>query len=210
MKVILLAGPKGSGKDTVADMLAEILGPRMRRHAFADVLREAAMQIFGEVAQPVEGSGSGSGSVTWRDALYGPSRFRSTEFDVGGIRVTPRKVLTTLGTEWGRVCIHPELWVRLTCARFDRTPGVVNVVTDARFANECALSRFPGYHLWFIDRPGVVQGRCPHASEAMFYPRWWGLRPAPIEGYAKMRVVNNGSLDKLRRQVTRLCAHINC
>jgi hypothetical protein len=42
--------------------------------------------------------------------------------------------MVTLGTEWGRDAVHPDLWVRLWAASGPRTSRVV--VEDVRFPNE--------------------------------------------------------------------------
>lgn len=55
-------------------------------------------------------------------------------------RLSPRVVLQTLGTEWGREKVHPDIWVNYAIARAeqklftDRVVGVV--ISDVRLENE--------------------------------------------------------------------------
>lgn len=76
--------------------------------------------------------------------------------------VSVRHMLRTLGTEWGRACIGPDIWLkcwqeRISC--FDRV-----VVDDCRFLNEAKLIKRLGGDLWWVDRP-EVQRTYDHASE---------------------------------------------
>jgi hypothetical protein len=79
---------------------------------------------------------------------------------------TPRRAMQTLGTEWGRGCIDPDLWVRLAMLRADRlrAAGTPVVVDDMRFPNEAAAIRAAGGLLVKVIRPGVDLP-AGHASE---------------------------------------------
>src|SRR5699024_8911126 len=76
--------------------------------------------------------------------------------------LTPRWAMQTLGTEWGRNCIHPNLWVSAWKASIVGKPRVV--VDDLRFPNEEAAVRDLGGVVWRVERPGV--GESSHASES--------------------------------------------
>ncbi len=52
-----------------------------------------------------------------------------------------RKLATTLGTEWGRDLIHPDLWVLLAGLKVKHNPGKDYVITDCRFENEATMTR---------------------------------------------------------------------
>lgn len=80
---------------------------------------------------------------------------------------TPRKMMQSLGTEWGRDLIHPEIWTTLVGRRIahllqdDKTLGVV--LHDIRFPNEVAMIRRFGGLVVRINREGLVPS--DHPSE---------------------------------------------
>jgi hypothetical protein len=81
---------------------------------------------------------------------------------VGDAGVSVRHMLQTLGTEWGRQCIHPEIWVRCWKGRADRFDAVV--ADDVRFPNEAKMIKLLGGEMWRIDRPSAAN-TFDHASE---------------------------------------------
>jgi len=100
--------------------------------------------------------------------------------------------MQTLGTEYGRQSVHPEVWLmcweRATRQKLDA--GIPVVVDDVRFPNEAALVRRLGGELWRIERPGTERGPA-HASEG-------GLDDYPL---FDRRLVNDGTLIDLYQQV---------
>lgn len=139
MRVIALAGPKGSGKNTVADMIADMIAASTcyRQIAFADPLRAAAKAL----------------GVPWAELTDGKDRPSSV---LGG--ATGRDLLVALGEAVRRVT--PNFWADALARRLARGFGVI-IVTDVRRANELdALEAWErsgeGCHLarvW-IERPG--------------------------------------------------------
>lgn len=101
--------------------------------------------------------------------------------------VTVRHLLQTLGTEWGRQCVHPHLWTECWRRRISNQPYVV--VDDVRFPNEaelikCARGADQG-QLWRVCRPGTSVGPA-HASEGS------------LDGWAFNQTLdNNGTVDEL-------------
>lgn len=84
--------------------------------------------------------------------------------------VTTRHLLQTLGTEWGRQLIHPEVWLRCWQGQVERhlAAGVSVVADDVRFANEAqAIEEMPGGVMVRIRRPtGPIDAAVlAHASE---------------------------------------------
>jgi hypothetical protein len=95
---------------------------------------------------------------------------------------TPRYIMQTLGTEWGRNTIHEDFWVMLVHSRIERILSStfnaregnrVNVVMDdVRFANEAAMIQSFGGVVVRIERPGAGKPDSvdAHASERMDFP----------------------------------------
>lgn len=123
-----LAGSMGSGKTTVADHFA-------REHGFhgplnfADPLKDALCAMLG----------------VDRDALEVLKRSNDPVFAGRSVRYA----LQTLGTEWGRQNIAPDVWLRL----MDRHLGQIEswqpcpagmVIADIRFENEADFIRARG------------------------------------------------------------------
>jgi len=76
--------------------------------------------------------------------------------------VSVRHMLQTLGTEYGRQCIHPDIWVRCWKGRASRFDAVV--ADDVRFPNEAKMIKLLGGEMWRIDRADAVRA-FDHASE---------------------------------------------
>jgi len=102
--------------------------------------------------------------------------------------------MQTLGTEWGRSCVHPNLWEMLAESQ---AKGLVDsgfsvIFDDVRFPNEAEMIHRLGGELWLVDRPGVVyEGE--HASEG-----------ALADVLPDVVVHNSGSLEHLREVVAAL------
>jgi hypothetical protein len=209
-RIIVLAGPARSGKDTAADALEQRLD--FVRVALADPLKAFCQGVYG-----------------WtNDQLWGPSELR----DVPDRRyprpgrvaaaarrladlerlpeawrkrlaargwLTPRHALQTLGTGWGRAC-YADTWADLSARRaLDLvTLGRCVVVTDGRHRNEIARFRKLGAEVWLVDRPGAglkgAGGR--HSSELE-------LRRLPDSAFDVI-VPNEGTIGDLERLVVTL------
>lgn len=80
--------------------------------------------------------------------------------------VSSRHLMQTLGTEWGRQCVCPDVWVQCWRRRVQRlmTSGFDVVCDDVRFPNEALTLRALGGELWRVRRPGTARGTT-HASE---------------------------------------------
>jgi hypothetical protein len=72
-------------------------------------------------------------------------------------RCTTRHLLQTLGTEWGRNCVSPDVWSQLWHRRASQliTQGHRVVADDVRFPEEAALVHSLGGELWRISRDGL-------------------------------------------------------
>tara|TARA_R100000951_G_scaffold11277_1_gene9399 strand:- start:37 stop:594 length:558 start_codon:yes stop_codon:yes gene_type:complete len=164
----------GSGKSTVAGMLKGY-----KRLSFADPLRKFSAQILSSLGY--------NGLACSRD---------KKEEKIAELGVSPRQMMQTLGTEWGRSCIHPDLWIMVAAGAVERQlkRGRNVVIDDVRFPNEAEMIRRLGGELWLVDRPGVVY-EGGHASEG-----------ALADVLPDVVVHNSGSLEPLREVVNGLLA----
>ena len=159
-----------SGKSTVAGMLGGVT------FSFADPLRNF-------VARTLTSLGHDGFDLVRNHK----------EEKITGIGVTPRQMMQTLGTEWGRACVHPDLWVMIAESEAKNWLRSVNVTfDDVRFPNEADMIRRLGGELWLVDRPGVVY-EGSHASEGALI----NVSPDSV-------INNSGDLEQLREVVSGL------
>lgn len=148
-KLIGLTGQKGSGKSTAAFALR----PHFARLSFAAPLKRMllAMGLTPEEMEDKE-------TVLPR---YGRS---------------PRYLMQTLGTEWGRYLVDQDHWINIARreAQEHLDAGINVVFDDVRFDNEALLIHELGGHVWQITRfSSNTQG---HISEH-------GITPGLIDTY---------------------------
>lgn len=150
-RLIGLAGPAGCGKSTAARVL--------RRNGFARVKFAGPLKAM--LRAMLFEAGVASREV--RRMIEGDLKEVPQPILAGR---TPRHAMQTLGTEWGRDCIAPDLWVGLAMARIGALldDGRDVVIDDVRFPNEAAAIRSLGGRVVLVDRPGVTPVAA-HASE---------------------------------------------
>jgi hypothetical protein len=167
-RIIGLTGPAGAGKDLAASMV-----PGSCRVAFADPIYQGLSTMLGIPEAEL--------------------RDRSAkERPIVGLGASPRQLLQTLGTEWGRQMIRDDIWLRVAWWRWEQlAAGGISliVVPDVRFANEAQLIRSNGGEVWMVHRPGV-EPVAAHCSED-------GI---PL-GLIDRLIVNDGTVDQLRERV---------
>lgn len=169
-KLIGLYSPApGSGKSTVAKWLEEEQGYTIV--PFAQTLKEMLIPMLK--------------ALGYDQADAETLVFRHKEVVVPAAEVSVRHMLRTLGTEWGRSCIHPSIWLRCWAERIKEYDKVV--VDDCRFLNEAQLIANLGGELWYVERPGVPHS-FEHSSEGS------------LNDYSNFRfaVYNEGSIEDLR------------
>jgi hypothetical protein len=147
-RLIGLAGPAGSGKDTAADhLVAKYYYVRL---SFAYAMRAMLHTLLAHCGCE-------------RPSHWMSDRQRK-EQPIPLLGHSYRALAQTLGTEWGRA-LDPDLWVRVVDARFVSLPLHRRaVVTDVRFPNEAAWLSRAGGQLWRLERPGAEPVR-QHESE---------------------------------------------
>ena len=165
-RLIGLTGPAGCGKNLVAGMVPEA-------------------EVFG-LADPLYAGLSAMLGIPEADL-----RRRATKELPRFVGKSPRELLQTLGTEWGRKLVAEDMWVRIADQRLDRleyddTPAVI---ADVRFDNEAEWIRERGGEVWLVQREPDGPTHA-HVSES-------GISPHLID-----RVIDNtGTPDQTRRHV---------
>lgn len=145
--LIGLAGRKGAGKDTAATLIQEHMRD-WERIAYADPIRAALSAML-------DGLDYGAYLTPERKEMPIPGLFGHTA----------RSLSQTLGTEWGRDCVHPDLWVSIAMRQVEiasqcGAPGVV--ITDVRFPNEAQAIRSRGGRVWWIEPAGRLDFPADH------------------------------------------------
>jgi hypothetical protein len=164
--VIALAGPAGSGKSTAARHLIERHGYVLVK--FAGPLKQM-LRAIGMTDEHIEGS-----------LKEVPSKLLCGK--------TPRWAMQSLGKEWARDLIGPDLWVN---AWYETVADVLDqggrvVTDDCRYENEAARVRELGGRIFELQGRGGIAGG--HSSE--------GYRPA-----ADTLLMNTQGVDALHRQI---------
>lgn len=134
-RLIGITGKAGSGKDTLADAIVLEFGAV--KYNFALPLKEGLNAIMGWSME------------MWNDRVW-------KEREIRWLGKSPRQCAQTLGTEWGREEVHPELWVMLALHRFElhsQTSKVPFVIADVRFDNEARAIRRQGGVVIKVIRP---------------------------------------------------------
>lgn len=166
------------GKSTAADRL--LITHDFVVKKFAQPLKD---MVAGLLAQVLPGS---------------PSIFRYVDGDLKETPVpqlsglTPRRLMQTLGTEWGRA-LDKEFWVRVLEARLESRNYPRCVVDDMRFPNEYDMLKRRGAVMVRIDRPTDHEEGTNHASEG-----------ALNDHHFDHVIVNSGSLEDFLAKVDKL------
>ena len=159
----------GCGKTTAANLLTE-----HQRVSFAAPLKRVVWALLDD--------------LELEDLHYD---YEDKEAIIPELGVSPRHMMQTLGTEWGRACIHPDFWVMIARAEARRVMayGGSVVIDDVRFPNEATMIRKLGGELWRIDRPGVIYSG-DHSSEG-------GLEDITPDRV----IVNDGTIAQLKEKI---------
>lgn len=177
--IIAFTGRAGSGKSTAAAMVVK--HPNARRAAVNSFAKPLKQMLIGLLSYALNSTHEGQRLAT------DPTVKEKPIPELGG--VTPRFLLQTLGTEWGREAVDPDFWVYVAAHRADRNirSGLGMVFDDCRFENEASLIRRLGGIVIGVkgrENPDVPQ---THASEAGVEPDFW--------------VFNDQTLDHLQKQI---------
>lgn len=177
MKLVAFAGYGGSGKDAAADYIAERYG--FYRLKFAGTIKAMVGVMLNVPPRKIEDRAWKESPIEWLDG-----------------QVTPRQLLQTLGTEWGRTLVHPDVWVRATMNRVAGMGWVV--ISDCRFDNEAQAVRAAGGLVIWIDRPGYGPVN-EHESET-----------ALSDSCIDQRIANDSGLPGLFKQIDWVMEKMAC
>jgi hypothetical protein len=170
--IIGLTGRARSGKSTAAEYLLRV-GVGKYAYSFADPLKAMIKAGFGiDLDHP-----------WWQMRKEDPIA------DFAGF--SPRALMQTLGTEWGRTLVHRDIWVSLANRELQRR-GDGMVIADVRFDNEAIWVRRRGGVVVHLERGSAPAVR-PHVSEA-------GVQRLA----ADIRVFNESSVESLHAQLDKL------
>jgi len=174
MKLLGIHGKARAGKDTIASYLTN--NRDFERYAFADPIRDAVSTMFDLSEEQIHGN--------------------QKEKVIDWVGKSPRQLMQTLGTEWGRDLVHPDLWLKLAQRHWENlteycidTFGEIPeglVIPDVRFENEAKWIRENGM-LIHVVRPDNWEV-ASHISEA-------GIEFDPKKGDG--HILNSGTLEEL-------------
>lgn len=183
MQLIAIAGRARCGKGTVAQWFGKERGAFLALFAFP--IKQALIGMFGPLC-----------GLSWDH--FENDDLKEAPLPVIG--VSPRKLAQTLGTEFGRNCVHQDVWVMqleafLASCRVWKKPGQTIVLHDLRFENEAAWVRANGGTIIHLTRPGAdgAVGVPGHASEAGIIPTTGDLL-----------IENDGTIAKLHAKLAEL------
>lgn len=144
-KVIAFVGAKGVGKTSLAKILqhrfesCEII-------SFADPIRDMIVAMGVDI-----------------DLLRDPEK---KEQEIDWLGSSPRRLMQTLGCEWGRQIIDENIWVKMTARRITQSKADVVIIDDCRFDNEAsAIRKFSEGYVVNLHRPGFDEYTHEHDSE---------------------------------------------
>jgi hypothetical protein len=176
-KVVGFIGRAGSGKDTAADIILKHQ-PTFENIKMAGPLKAMTEALFVSFGVSPENA---------RHMMEDHHLKVAPIWEMGD--KSPRFIMQTLGTEWGRNTVCDDLWINAFKARAEKAAGVV--CTDVRFPNEAALIQQLGGFLVKIDADERLgPNNDPHPSE---------VEMEKIQPYLTIR--NNGSVDEFLRQI---------
>lgn len=142
-RLIGLTGPAGCGKNLVASMIPDAVVIQL-----ADPLY-AALSVMLGIPETLLRSRAGKERV------------------IDWIGKSPRQMLQTLGTEWGRQKVSEGIWLTLASRRIDelqQAEAVAVAIADVRFDNEAQMIRDRGGEVWSVMRTPASETYA-HVSE---------------------------------------------
>jgi hypothetical protein len=172
--IIGITGAAGAGKNT----LAEVLG--VSTTSFALPMKQGLAAMLGIPVQALED----------RDFKEGV---------IPEIGVSPRYMLQTLGTEWGREMINQNIWVILAMERAKALAGSGHVaITDVRFDNEAAA---------IVDAGGFVVELVRTNNDAATEHTAHQSEAGVDKKYVSLVIHNDGTIEELQAAAQIVLTH---
>jgi len=169
--LIGLTGKAMAGKDTVSGHLFRQY--QFFRQAFANPLRDGLQAMFG-----------------LGDWHFSPEK---KEEVIDWIGKSPRELMQTLGTQWGRDLVHRDIWCRHMDWRIQphlcRNAPIV--ISDVRFIDEAQFIHSRGGQIWRVLRPGAET--TPHSDHTS--------EQESQRIVADVELINDGTIDELFERV---------
>lgn len=188
--LIGLTGAAGSGKTTAMNWVLRN-HPTANRMSFAGPLKSMTRELI-RMSLP-KGWDHDAGAYCEDPIL------KETPIPFLG-NLTARRIMQTLGTEWGRNTLHPDFWVGIAAAKVERQLGstfkksdkvpIKVIFDDVRFANEAAMIHAYGGVIVRIvrpehDKPTEIKS---HESESMAFD-------------ADITILNDGTVEDLHARM---------
>lgn len=175
-----------SGKGTFAKECQKLYGDTYVV-SFADIMRECIVKVSAPFLEGGE-----------EEAWEWINDDRKDTQIIPDLGVTQRRMLQTLGTEWGRIHIHPDIWVKILAKRIEEieyyyfeTPAPSDkppliVVDDLRYPNEYLFLQ-----PWGAKFVAIVRDDAPltetHTSNGL------------LDGYDFHHIIENTSVAGVRQ-----------
>lgn len=176
INLIAFTGFAGAGKSTAADYL--VGHHQFHRLSYASPIKRMMRCLLIE---------AGAGLMEAVEMVDGKQKETPTSYLCGK---SPRYALQTLGTEWARDLIAPDIWRRILLHKVELQGGHPVVVDDLRFPDEAAALKAEGFTLIRITRAGSGT-KSGHSSEGQDFP-------------VDITLENNGPTDDLCKKLSSL------
>ena len=148
MPLVGLCGPKGCGKSTISQLLGSFVcgTPFHRTDLNHHLSTYRRLRFAGKIKSMLRDLGLTEAQVDGDE--------KETPCELLGGR-TPREVMQSLGTQWGRDLVDPGLWLRATMDQADKIADRFTVIDDVRFDNEAEAIRSRGGYVIEVERDGL-------------------------------------------------------
>jgi len=142
--IIAFSGPKGVGKTTVARAIESRVWQHVCIFSFADPIRKMLATLLPgiDLKDPV----IKEQPIAWMNEK------------------SPRELLQSLGTEWGRNMVAKDIWTGALRREIEAAPFETIIIDDCRFADEVKMIRDMAGTIIGITRTGIKYTN-EHATE---------------------------------------------
>jgi hypothetical protein len=141
--IIGFSGAKGVGKSSLASELQSRI-EKTEIMSFAEPLKKM-LEVIGVSQEIMADPKLKNEALPW-------------------LGVTPRFMLQTLGTEWGRDMVHNQIWLKVMNRKLASSKAGLVLIDDCRFQNEADLIRSRAGVVIELYRKGIQYDR-GHTSE---------------------------------------------